>query len=309
MKTSQIVSQTLAGAIAVAIAGCANGASTIPAGTNAMAQLHSLQMFSQKAAKSNANQWVTTGNGAEEYDYPAGTGPIGSISGLNSPGGECTSGKSTFWIVSGNGLVNYTYDGKNTHKTLSITAGTPGGCAVSVKNGDIAVTLLPGDGIVIFKHGKQSGEEIESGLDETYFDGYDGKNDLFVDGFNQNGSAAALVEMASGGKKFETVSLPNTVDFPGAVQWDGKYVAVLDQETSNIYRYAIAKDVATLKGTVQLSGATDCGATWIAEPYVFCAEAGTSDVDVYNYPAGGTSIATLTASASYEGLSVVQVSK
>jgi hypothetical protein len=73
----------------------------------------------------------------------------------------------------------------------------------------------------------------------------------------------------------------------------GKYLTVTDQEASAIYRYAVSGTNATLKGTVSLSGATDCAATWIARPYVYCADAGNDDGEVFKYPAGGSSIATL----------------
>jgi hypothetical protein len=48
-----------------------------------------------------------------------------------------------------------------------------------------------------------------------------------------------------------------------------------------------------LKGTVVLSGAGDCGQTWIAPPYVYCADAGNDSGEVFQYPEGGSSIATL----------------
>lgn len=43
--------------------------------------------------------------------------------------------------------------------------------------------------------------------------------------------------------------------------------------------------MATLKGTVSLSGSSDCDQTWIARPYVYCADGGNLDGEVYRYPA------------------------
>jgi hypothetical protein len=49
-----------------------------------------------------------------------------------------------------------------------------------------------------------------------------------------------------------------------------------------------------LKGTVQFSGSSDCAQTWIATGIVFCADAGNENGEVFNYPAGGSPIATFT---------------
>ncbi len=322
MRTTRVPQMFIAATIAVAFAGC-RAASSVPEASSAAppggpavstmrhsADVPPLQFVPGKAPKSNVYQWVSTlysSNGAVEYDYPKGTGPIGEISGTDAQG-ECTSGKSTFWIVNSgnNDLAEYTYNGKKLIKTLSISdSGEPAGCAVNSTNGDIAVTLLGEGAVILFKGGKQKGETVEDGLAETYFDGYDAKGDLFVDGVTAE--STALVEMAAGSKTFENVSLPNTIKFPGSVQWDGKYVTVNDQEGGAIYRYAIADDVATLKGTVELTGTSDCSGTWIAQPYVFCADAGLADAPVFKYPGGGDSIATLSGSGL--PISVVQVSK
>jgi hypothetical protein len=48
-----------------------------------------------------------------------------------------------------------------------------------------------------------------------------------------------------------------------------------------------------LKGTVSLSGSSDCAQTWIAG-VVFCADAGSEGAEVFKYPAGGSPIAILT---------------
>ena len=83
------------------------------------------------------------------------------------------------------------------------------------------------------------------------------------------------------------------MQFPGSVQSDGKYLTVFDQLANAFYQYKVKGTTAKLKGTVSLSGTLDCGQTWIARPYVYCADAGNSNVTVHKYPAGGSSLATL----------------
>ncbi|HEY3675340.1 MAG TPA: hypothetical protein VGK84_05065 [Candidatus Tumulicola sp.] len=47
-----------------------------------------------------------------------------------------------------------------------------------------------------------------------------------------------------------------------------------------------------MQGTVSLTGDADCAQTWIATSAVYCADAGNDNGTVYNYPAGGSAIAT-----------------
>src|SRR6202035_4225533 len=92
---------------------------------------------------------------------------------------------------------------------------------------------------------------------------------------------------------FKMVTLNNTLEFPGQIQWDGTYITIEDQVASDVYGYTCKGTTCTLERTVSLTGALDCAQTWIANGYVFCAEAGNNDVEVYDYPAGGDAAATL----------------
>ena len=94
----------------------------------------------------------------------------------------------------------------------------------------------------------------------------------------------------------ETLSTSNTVEFPGQVQFDGKYVTVNDQEAHAIYGYTCSGTTCTLEQTVALTGSGDCDQTWIAKGYVICPDAGNGDGEIYKYPAGGSIVATLTGS-------------
>jgi hypothetical protein len=77
------------------------------------------------------------------------------------------------------------------------------------------------------------------------------------------------------------------------VQWDGTYLTVFDQYTSETYQYTVSGTTATLKNTVQYTGAGDCAQTWIVKGLLYCADADGGG-EVFNYPAGGSPAATLT---------------
>jgi hypothetical protein len=162
--------------------------------------------------------------------------------------------------------------------------------------------------VVIFAHASGSGTDITTPLFETYFAGYDNKGNLFVDG-RTTSLGFGLVELPKGSGTFKNISVSNTVSFPGAVQWDGKYLTVGDQEAHAIYRYSVNGTTATLKGTVALTGASDCGQTWIgSNGKVFCPDSGNSQGEVFKYPAGGSPIAILTTN-DYGPGGVVEVGR
>ncbi|MGA7200347.1 MAG: hypothetical protein WBX26_00845 [Candidatus Cybelea sp.] len=239
---------------------------------------------------------------ASIFDYPKSDQQIGSISGDGGQG--CTNvlygyGKKIIWNIGGPDQITEYKVPKTPIKTLSVPNSFPTSCAMDT-SGDLAVGIydgtagVSGGDVVIFKNASGSGTVYTTPLDEEFFDGYDSQGNLFADGFTGYRSGFALVELPKGSSKFETVKTSNTVQFPGSVQWDGTHLTVFDQDANETYQYTVSGTTATLKGTVSLSGSSDCAQTWIVAGLVFCADAGNNDGEVYNYPAGGSPIALLT---------------
>jgi hypothetical protein len=243
-------------------------------------------------AKSKTYEYIINDYGtyASIFDYPKSDQQIGSITDVGGQG--CTNvlygyGKKTFWIVAGDDQITEYQVPQKPLKTLSDSVGQPSSCAMNT-SGDLAVGILSNGDIIIFKHASGSGTVMATPLSAEFFDGYDNKGNLFADGFTGN---FALVELPKGSRTFRTITTSNTVEFPGSVQWDGKYVTITDQETDSMYQYTISGTKATLKGTVSLSGSSDCAQTWIATGIVYCADAGNENGEVFKYPAGGSPIA------------------
>lgn len=306
MTSSKVLVQALVIMVAVGMAGCGGGVSPItPLSNTSSIQFGAIHK--PGAVKARAYQWVAQGDEVVQYDYPKSDSPIGAITGFDGATGICSTGKHTFWVVNGgpDEIVQYDYSGKKVLKTLALHADYPSACAVSQSDGDVAVIVSYTD-VVVFKHGRQGQITTYALSGMPYFMGYDATGNLYVDGFNGQ-EQGALLELAAGGTAFENVTLPNEF-FPGSIQWDGKYVAVTDQAASAVDRYTIANYAAKLEATVTLSGADDCASTWIAKPYIFCADAGKEAIGVYTYPAGGQAIATLGDSAYVTG-AIVQVSR
>ena len=240
---------------------------------------------------------------ASIFDYPKSTQQIGKINGDGGQG--CTNvlygyGKKTFWNIGGPNQITEYKVPQTPIKTLTVPYSFPSSCAMNT-SGDLAVGILYASGagggyVVIFKNGSGSGTAYSTPLDEEFFNGYDTDGNLFADGFTGNRSGFALVELPKGGTKFETITTSNTVEFPGSVQWDGTYLTVFDQLANATYQYTVSGTKATLKGTVQYSGSSDCAQTWIVKGLIYCGDAGNGNGEVFAYPGGGSPVAVFTGS-------------
>jgi hypothetical protein len=240
------------------------------------------------------------GTYASIFDYPKSVQQIGTINGAGGQG--CTNvlygyGKKIIWNAGRtNDLISEYEVPDKLIKTLSLDYTFTSSCAMNT-SGDLAVGVLLGNSssrggqVVIFKNAAGSGKVYNTPLTKEYFDGYDPSGNLFADGFGSSSFNFALVELPKGSSKFVTVKTSNSPDFPGSVQWDGTYLTVFDQDTSETYQYSVRGTTATLKNTVQYTGASDCAQTWLVKGLLYCGDAGGSG-EVYTYPAGGSPTAT-----------------
>jgi hypothetical protein len=302
-------------AAALLTAGCSSyggSAFGVPSGMSSLNHPVSVTPDAHKK-KEALYQYMSVSNAILEYDYPKSDKSIGQIP-VGVAAGECAdilygAARRDFWVTLpvAKQYEEFALGGTKPIKTLTESAGEPSGnCAMDPTTGTLAAPIFSNGDVVIFAHASGSGTAMTTSLFEAYFDGYDNQGNLFVDGRNTS-LAFGLVELPKGSNTFENISISNNVAFPGAVQWDGKYLTVGDQESHAIYRYKVSGTTATLKGTVTLTGASDCGQTWIGSGgKVFCPDSGNTQGEVYKYPAGGSPIAILTTNAYGPG-GVVEV--
>lgn len=238
---------------------------------------------------------------ASIFDYPRSTEQIGSIYGDGGQG--CSNvlygyGNKTFWNIGGPTQITEYRVPQTPIKTLSVSYSFASSCAMNT-NGDLAVGILYGTGggdggqFVIFKNGSGSGTVYKTPLSSEFFNGYDNQGNLFATGLNAGGNVT-LIELPKGSSRAEVIKTPNTLGFPGSVQWDGKYVTVFDQDSESLYQYTVSGTSATLKNTIRLTTASDCAQTWIVKGLIYCGDAGNNDGEVFKYPAGGAAIAVFT---------------
>ncbi|MFY9739877.1 MAG: hypothetical protein WAK11_12635 [Candidatus Cybelea sp.] len=209
--------------------------------------------------------------------------------GVSIPDGECSkTGAETFWVADSgrDELVEYDYGGKHPIKTLSTNGNEPTGCSVDPASGNIATAIISNDDVLVWLGGNGTPTTYTTPLSKNYFVGYDGSGNLFVDGFA--GSVFRLAELPKSGNSFEPVTLDQSIEFPGNVQWDGAYLAIGDQETSVVYQFACSGTNCTTNGSTLLDGASDCVQFWIRKATLACGDAGNGDAALWHYPAGGS---------------------
>jgi hypothetical protein len=236
------------------------------------------------------------GTYASIFDYPKSKAMIGQIYGDGGQG--CTNslygyGKKIMWNVGGQTQVTEYRVPDTPIKTLPFPYTFPTSCAMNT-SGDIAVGSYDNGYVVIYKNATGSGTAYSTPLSSEFFDGYDNQGNLFADGFTNTGFG--LAELPNGSSKFRAITTSNSVQFPGAVQWDGTYVTVFDQQANATYQYTVSGSKATLKGTVKYTTSSDCAQTWIVKGLIYCGDAGNNDGEVFKYPAGGSATAVFTGS-------------
>jgi hypothetical protein len=195
------------------------------------------------------------------FSYPHGS-LVGTITGLSNPAGLCADKSGNVWAVTvtnaGAGtLLEYSHGGTSPIASLTIPGTDPFGCAVDPMTGNVAVTNS-GDSVSVFAGGPSNPTTYtDSNFYHIFYCGYDDKGDLYADGNSSTG--AQLVALPKGASSLEDVTVNAPINYPGAVQWDGKYVAVAELSLKvsakvSIYRVQIRGSRAKVMETTTLTG-------------------------------------------------------
>jgi hypothetical protein len=253
------------------------------------------------------------GNTVKVYSYP-GLKLMGTLTDdLGWPDGMCVDKKQNVWVVNNNGgtdiAVEFKHGGKN-HIAAVQDAGLGAhiGCAVDPTTGNLAVTTYGlgsyGGGLVsVYAHAKGAPEHYsDSNIPHFNFCGYDPKGNLYADGTNAGQTEFHFAELAKGATTFADITFKGgAIDYPGGVQWDGKYVAVGDQAgesgfVSSIYQTTGAGGKIVSKTPLDDTAdgsAEDIVQFWIDGKIVVGPNADGGDAGIYKYPAGGKPTQTL----------------
>lgn len=259
------------------------------------------------------------------YSFPFGS-RAGKLTGFHDPAGLCVDVSGNVWVVDSASvqIVEYAHGGKSPIRTLRA-----GGafqlldCSVDSTGGNLALTdfgSASGAGkLFVYQRARgRPNKYSDAQLRFAYFCGYDDQGNLFVDGID-NGGSFQLFELPRGGTKLRSVTLNQAINFPGAIQWDGKYLTIGDQEyrgthRSAIYRVVVSGSTASVQGVTKLASSCDVPEFWIPKlgsgnkhpqgTKVVAPDICLDNVQIYHYPAGGTATKTLGPLQSPAGATV-----
>jgi hypothetical protein len=300
-------------ATSLLLAGCGFGTqSQLPAtaGSSLAAPETGTSSWIDPQAKSGSLLYVTDyyANVVHMYTYPA-LKKAGELTGhFAYPNGICADKDGNVWIVNnstkgkdGEDAVEYAHGGTSPIGKVSDPGEYAVSCSVDPVNGDLAVNNIQstkghygGAGsVIIYAHAKGHGKRYHlPDMPLVYFCGYDDKGNLFADGIN-NAYAFAFAELRKGASKFKKLVLKGgKIHAPGEIRWDGKHLAVGDQdaqkvgnshETSAIYQVS----GNTIVGKTPLTGSEDVIGFWVDGTTVIAPDASLNVVDLYRYPKGG----------------------
>ncbi len=305
-------------ALLLGIAGCSaaqfSAAPPLQQPARQAAQRHRGRSWMSPEAKTENLLYVSNVSDITVYSYPKGK-LVGTLSNFDKPYGECVDAKGNIYVTDSSfGLIfEYAHGGTKPIATIADKQYQPYGCAIDPTTGNLAVANYetawdyPGN-LAIFRKARGYPQSyVVEGLYYYYYCGYDAAGSLYVDGLNDGGFNFAFARLAKASHTLQPVLLPQSITFPGGVQWDGTYVAVGDQAGSAIYQFSFTKGQPKLQGHTPLTGSGLVGQFAIHGAIVVAPNQAnsTSNVLFYNYPAGGNPTRTITDGVSFPFSAVV----
>ena len=232
-------------------------------------------------------------NDVAVYTYPKGS-LVTKLTGFGSVAGLCSNKGGDVFVVDEAGPVDVYAHGGSTPIRQLATSGAPEGCSVDPVSGNLALTQLSAyehGAIAVYPKAKGTPKIYEDKkIDATWFCGYDGSGNLFADAWDRYGNVE-LVELPKGGKAFKKFKLGKTFNKAGAVQWDGKYIAVGNYGDGLIYR---TTETGRVAATVTLKGGANVEQFWIAGSTLIGPAAQSPGIaPFWHYPGGGSSYKTI----------------
>ena len=188
------------------------------------------------------------------YNYRAKAGKLyGQITGLEEPAGQCIDSAGNVYVPDyrSTQIYEFAHGGITPIATVSDIYGRPIGCSVDPTTGNVAVmnffTPPTYAGNVVVFAGGLNGSQTDYASPELQSinpGAYDARGNLIVEGDNTASTEPVLAELPAGGSTF-TILTGLTIWQTASVQWDGSYIAAVDQDyqasgTTAIHRVTIS---------------------------------------------------------------------
>lgn len=233
--------------------------------------------------------------------YPAGK-LVGTLSGFGGPAGLCSDSKGNVFVTntSGENVYEYAHAGKTPIASLFDLSSYPEGCAVDPASGRIAVTAFatspsqgPGNVAIYPSPSKAPTTYTDKDFNVYLFCTFDASGNLFVDGLNNGTTSTQYAELPKGGSALTSLKVSQPIAYPGAIQWDGTYVAVEDVAKATLYRLKFSGSNGSVAGSLHLNNVRShlLVQFWIEGKTLVVPFGGKSrfvkTVGLWGYPAGG----------------------
>jgi hypothetical protein len=248
---------------------------------------------------------------------------LGQIAGLSEPQGITSDGKANLYVAdtADSDIKIYALPYESAPKVLSDPGEYPVGVCVTYDGQFVAVANVisttdgPGS-ILIFKNGKAKRKIVNSGLERAYSCAFDATGNLFVDGENASGQVVIgeIADATKGGKKLEMLKYAATLGFPGGIEvtTDDK-IAILDQASPTIYTFnqPVKGSLGSPIATTVLTGSSDSVtfAFTKSNKDLWIADAGSTGVAEFAYPAGGNPVKSFYEGGEPIGIALVPAEK
>jgi hypothetical protein len=182
------------------------------------------------------------------YEYKSGK-QVGQLTGFDGPYGMCVDAKGDVYISNFDSgtVMEYAHGGTTLLNTYN-AGGEPIGCSVDAK-ADVAVTNFDPGAVTVFARGHPRKAKTYSDPDceVLWTMGYDDKGNLVGEGEYSSIDVCALL---AGAKSMTTLTTKGiAIEFPAGTMWDGKYIALGDQEAGGTNDDDAGVWPATLSGT------------------------------------------------------------
>ena len=128
---------------------------------------------------------------------------------------------------------------------------------VDPTTGDLAAVVFCitgcGDSVVVLTTpGRKVQQYSISSLPSLLYVTYDTNGNLYVDGYSS--SVFGLAELPAGGTAFQPITVNQSIQYAGQIQWDGQYIALTTTINPVVEQIQVTGSTASVVGTTQLYG-------------------------------------------------------
>ncbi|MGB6740499.1 MAG: hypothetical protein WBE59_08580 [Candidatus Cybelea sp.] len=235
-------------------------------------------------------------DGVQVFSYPKGA-YVGGIDAFGS--GLCSDQKGDVFVTNTLDSQVYEYAHSGTERLQTLYDNSmdfnPFDCSVDPTTGNLAVASVDARFVVVFPNAEQRPKAYYEDMKHVSMDkcAYDDKGNLFVDQIDShNGRKNYIGELPKGARHFTNYVLDQRISHPGGIQFDGKHIAIEDQDSHVVYRLRFSGTKAILVGSTPLNGTTWVAQYWIQGKTLVGPDEN-STVYFWRYPGGGSPVGSI----------------